>query len=379
MAKGATREHHGEAMNLNRRQRRKQRPGKMVAAEAQSRHRSSSRAVGSTPPLLLRCLCFLLLILPGTASAHEVRPAYLELRETEPGTYDVLWKVPARGDTMRLALHARFPADARTVGEPRGMFSNNAHIERWRIQRPGGLAGQTVTIEGLASTKVAALIRLTDRDGITQTLRATPEAPSLVITAAASPWQVSRTYLILGIEHILLGIDHLLFVLALVLLVKGWKKLVATITAFTIAHSITLAAATLGFVHVPGPPVEACIALSIVFVAAEIIRSRQGKPGLTERAPWVVAFTFGLLHGLGFAGALSEVGLPQHAIPLALLFFNVGVELGQLAFIVVVLGVAAAFSRVSLRTPAWGWRVAPYAIGSVAMFWVIERTIAFQS
>ena len=131
--------------------------------------------------------------------------------------------------------------------------------------------------------------------------------------------------------------------------------------------------------HVPGPPVEACIALSIVFVAAEIIRGRQGQPGLTERAPWVVAFTFGLLHGLGFAGALSEVGLPQHAIPLALLFFNVGVELGQLAFIAVVLAAARWFAVCVFAAPAWGWRVVPYAIGAVAMFWVIERTVAFGS
>ena len=158
---------------------------------------------------------------------------------------------------------------------------------------------------------------------------------------------------------------------------KGWKRLVGTITAFTVAHSITLAAATLGFVHVPGPPVEACIALSIVFVAAEIIRGRQGQPGLTERAPWVVAFTFGLLHGLGFAGALGEVGLPQQAIPLALLFFNVGVEIGQLVFIAVVLGPATAMLRLSGHVPAWGWRVVPYTIGSVAMFWTIQRTAAF--
>jgi hydrogenase/urease accessory protein HupE len=310
-------------------------------------------------------------------SAHEVRPAYLELRETAPGAYDVMWKVPARGDTMRLALYARFPEDARVVGEPRAMFSNNAHVERSRLERAGGLAGQTVTIEGLASTKVDALIRVIDRDGITQTLRATPDAPSVVITAAATPWQVSGTYLVLGIEHILLGIDHLLFVLALVLLVKGWKKLVATTTAFTIAHSITLALATLGIVHVPAPPVEACIALSIVFVAAEIIRSRQGRPCLTELAPWFVAFTFGLLHGLGFAGALSDVGLPQHAIPRALLFFNLGVELGQVAFVLVVLALSAAIRRLPLRSPSWGWRVAPYAIGSLAVFWVIERVAAY--
>jgi hypothetical protein len=165
-------------------------------------------------------------------------------------------------------------------------------------------------------------------------------------------------------------------VLALVLLVKGWKRLLGTITAFTIAHSITLALATLGFVNLPGPPVEACIALSIVFIATEIIHSRQGKPGLTERAPWVVAFIFGLLHGLGFAGALSEVGLPQQAIPLALLFFNVGVELGQIAFVGVVLGLIALLNRIPLKRPAWSWRIAPYAIGSIAAFWVIERTLA---
>src|SRR5262249_12325133 len=148
---------------------------------------------------------------------------------------------------------------------------------------------------------------------------------------------VASTYLFLGVEHIWSGVDHLLFVLALLLLVKGWKRLIGTITAFTVAHSITLAAATLGFVHVPGPPVEACIALSIVFVAAEIVRSRQGGPGVTERWPWVIAFTFGLLHGLGFASVLNEVGLPQNAIPVALLFFNVGVEVGQLLFIASVL------------------------------------------
>ena len=150
-----------------------------------------------------------------------------------------------------------------------------------------------------------------------------------------------------------------------------------TLTAFTLAHSFTLAAATLGFVHVPSPPVEACIALSIVFVVAEIIRSRQGQPGLTERVPWLIAFTFGLLHGLGFAGALSEVGLPQHAIPLALLFFNVGVELGQLAFVAAVLSIAVLARRLPIRARSWAWRVIPYTIGSMAMFWVIERTSAF--
>ncbi len=188
---------------------------------------------------------------------------------------------------------------------------------------------------------------------------------------------VAATYLGLGIEHILLGVDHLLFVLALLLLVRSWRRLIATITAFTVAHSITLAAATLGFVHVPIKPVETAIALSIVFVAAEIVHGREGRPGLAARWPWVVAFVFGLLHGLGFAGALSEVGLPDSAIPTALLFFNLGVELGQLAFVGAALAVIAASRQLRLPTPAWSWRLAPYGIGTVAMYWTIERVVAF--
>jgi hydrogenase/urease accessory protein HupE len=192
---------------------------------------------------------------------------------------------------------------------------------------------------------------------------------------------------VLGIEHILLGFDHLLFVLALLLIVEGTRRLIATVTAFTVAHSLTLAAASLGWLHVPGPPVEAIIALSIVFVAAEIIHVRRGQPSLTQRRPWVVAFTFGLLHGLGFARALAEVGLPPLAIPTALLFFNVGVELGQLLFIAAVLGLVAVgrrmtarlpeWSRLVVRLPEWSWLVPPYAIGSIAMFWVIERVTGF--
>ncbi len=193
------------------------------------------------------------------------------------------------------------------------------------------------------------LVRLERLDGTTQVTRLTPSAPSFVVEAAPRALQVARTYLVLGVEHILGGIDHLLFVLALLILVKGTRRLIATVTAFTVAHSLTLAGATLGFVHVPGPPVEAAIALSIVFVAAEIIHSRQGNAGLTERFPWVVAFTFGLLHGFGFASALNEVGLPQAAIPVALLFFNVGVEIGQLLFIAAVFAVIALARRIARR------------------------------
>jgi hydrogenase/urease accessory protein HupE len=181
----------------------------------------------------------------------------------------------------------------------------------------------------------------------------------------------------LGIEHILGGVDHLLFVLALLLIVRGGKAIILTVTAFTVAHSITLVAATLGWVHVPGPPVEAMIALSIVFVACEIVHGLQGRTGLTARAPWVIAFSFGLLHGFGFAGALAEVGLPQKAIPVALLTFNVGVEIGQLIFVGLALAIGSALSQLPALRSRWAENALSYAIGSVAMFWVIERVAAF--
>jgi hypothetical protein len=307
-----------------------------------------------------------------------VRPAYLELREAGPGLYDVLWKVPALGERVRLSLEVQFPEGTHTVSEPYGLFRGGAYIERWRVQHPDGLAGRRIEIEGLPATRIDTLVRLTEMRGATQTARATPDAPFVTLAAVASRWSVAGTYLGLGVEHILLGIDHLLFVLALLVLVKRYKKLAATITAFTIAHSLTLAAAALDLVRIPGAPVEACIALSIVFVAAEILRGGQGSAGAMARWPWLVAFTFGLLHGLGFAGALSDVGLPRHAIPLALLFFNLGVEIGQLLFVAAVLSVLALVPRFPLsRRPAWLPLSAPYAIGGVAMFWVIQRIAAF--
>lgn len=321
-------------------------------------------------------LVLLVLAFATGARAHEVRPAYLELIQTDATTFEVLWKVPARGD-LRLGLYVLLPQSCEIIGEPLGMFVDGAYIERSKIRHSAGLVGETLMIDGLSSTMTDVLVRIERLDGATQVARLLPESSSLVVEASPSGWSVSRTYFVLGVEHILLGIDHLLFVLALLLLVQGWRRIIGTITAFTVAHSVTLALATLGVVHVPGPPVEAIIALSIVFVASEIVRARRGAVGLAERWPWTVAFAFGLLHGLGFAGALSEVGLPQQAIPLALLFFNVGVEAGQLLFIA---GVAAAWSLVRaarVRMPRAVELVPPYAIGSVAMFWAIERVAAF--
>lgn len=333
------------------------------------------------------CSCAILSALCcSSVSAHEVRPAYLELRQTAAETYDVLWKVPARGDNMRLGIYVEFPSGTTKVTPPQTTFANDASTERWSVKRPSGLTGEEIQIDGLAATMTDVLVRIENLDHTTQVTRLTPSSPSLVVSAAPGTLEVCRTYLVLGVEHILFGIDHLLFVLTLLILVKGWRKLVGTITAFTVAHSITLAAATLGIVHVPGKPVEATIALSIVFVACEIVHRRSGRTGLTEAWPWVIAFTFGLLHGLGFAGALREVGLPQNAIPLALLFFNIGVELGQLLFIGPVMAVIAlavhAAEKLTRSNVApqfafkWCEAISAYAIGGVAMFWVIQRTAA---
>jgi hydrogenase/urease accessory protein HupE len=326
--------------------------------------------------VLVAALVFFSVIV-AEVRGHEVRPAYLELTQTSEDTFDVLWKVPARGEDLRFGLYLRLPPDSVDTTEPRGMFVGDAYIERWSIRHPTALVGSTIHVDGLKTTLTDVLVRIERSDGTTQVERLMPEHPLLVVQGSPTLRQVAWTYLVLGVEHILLGVDHLLFVLALLLLAKGWKRLVGTITAFTIAHSLSLAAATLGFVHVPGPPVEAVIALSIVFVAAEILHGRKGRAGVSARRPWIVAFTFGLLHGLGFAGALSEVGLPQQAIPLALLFFNVGVEVGQLLFIVSVALLIRLASQLPMRLPRSFEFVPPYAIGGVAMFWVIERVAAF--
>ncbi len=355
----------------------------------------------------------LLWILAGFAArAHEVRPAFLELTERAPGEFDVLWKVPALGGapiageelphadpppptpaaaassfmpcgcpaptTAQLAsgvlpIHPSLPRDARVIVPPVTERPYGAQVRRWTIATgPRGLDGWQVAVHGLEATMIDVLVRVSFLDGRVASRLLRPDSPSFVF-GPDSTGPAAAGYFTLGVEHILLGIDHLLFVLALLLIVRGPGLLVKTITAFTIAHSITLALATLGHVTLPAAPVEAVIALSIVFVAAEIIRSKRGQTGITERSPWLVAFVFGLLHGFGFAGALGEVGLPQNDIPLALLLFNVGVEAGQLAFVAIVLVLTAPVRRPSVQLPRWVTLAPPYAIGGVAMFWVIER------
>ena len=321
-------------------------------------------------------LAHLLVAVAGRVDAHEVRPGYLELRQTGPETFRVLWKVPARGD-LRLGIYARLPDRCEPLAPAVGSEAGGAFTERWTVACRGGLTGQRIVIDGLSATFTDVLVRLEGSDGTTQVARLTPSAPAFVVEAEPSRIRVAGTYLRLGVEHILGGIDHLLFVLALLIIVRGWGSLLKTITAFTLAHSVTLALAALGFVRVPSAPVEAVIALSILFLAAEIVHGRQGRPGLTEQFPWVVAFTFGLLHGFGFAGALMEIGLPEQSIPLALLFFNVGVELGQLLFIAVAVTIGAILRRIAVPWPVWAWRVPAYAIGTIAAFWTIQRVTAF--
>jgi hypothetical protein len=321
----------------------------------------------------------------GIVQAHEVRPGYLQIRQVDASTYDLLWKIPAKGD-RRLGLYVRLPGYCRN-SEATSSFAGGAYIERWRAVCDGGLEDGTIAIDGLAATRTDVLARVEYSSGRTQTVRLTPSQPEFKVMGTAGPAAVVRTYFKLGVEHILLGFDHLLFVLALLFLVAGWRRLVATITAFTMAHSLTLAAATFGWVQVPQAPVEAVIALSIMFVAVEILHHQKGKAGIATRKPWIVAFIFGLLHGLGFAGALREVGLPDDAIPLALAFFNVGVEAGQLLFVATVFLLFQLFGQLMNRHGAIAEhpslpgaavsRPASYVIGTLAAFWLIERTYGF--
>ena len=321
----------------------------------------------------------------GIVQAHEVRPGYLQIKQVDAINYHLLWKVPAKGD-QRLGLYVRLPEDCRnTVVKSR--FDGGAYIERWRATCGAGLKDGTIAIDGLEATRTDVLARVEHRNGQTQTVRLTPSRPEFKVTGTAGPAAVVRTYFKLGVEHILLGFDHLLFVLALLFLVQGRRRLLATITAFTLAHSLTLAAATFGWLQVPQAPVEAVIALSIMFVAVEVLHRHRGRTGIATRKPWIVALTFGLLHGLGFAGALRAVGLPDHAIPLALAFFNVGVEAGQLLFVAAVfLFFWLANQSMGRRAAAVGHsflpgtiltRAASYVIGTLAAFWLIERTYGF--
>jgi len=320
-------------------------------------------------------LLLFILLVSAKGWSHEVRPAYLQIIQTGINTYEVFWKVPSMGDAVP-KIHPVFPPFFTVEELKRPNQVPGSVIYSYKIFSEESLQGKILTIDGLNKTLIDALVNISYLNGEKVIFMLQPDKDTIVIPGKTTTIDVIKTYTKLGIEHILFGIDHLLFVLALIIITMGRWKIIKTITAFTIAHSITLSLAALGYVNFSPAPVEAVIALSIVFLAVEIIKLINGKQTLTSKKPWLVAFTFGLLHGFGFAGALSNIGLPQQDIPFALAFFNVGVELGQIAFVLVVLVIIKLLSF-KKDWPLFIRKVPAYAIGSLASFWMIERVLAF--
>jgi hydrogenase/urease accessory protein HupE len=310
------------------------------------------------------------------ARAHEVRPGYLELREGSPGRYDVLWKHPVRGE-VPIKLEPVFPAHCTLAGPGKQEMTLGALLTRATLECPGGLRGEILRIAGLEKTATDVLIRIHHADGVMETHLVRPASPSIVIGEAGGSGQRALAYLQLGVEHILMGVDHLLFVLGLLLIVRSRMMLFKTITSFTVAHSITLAMATLGYAQAPMLPLNAAIALSILFLGPEIVRAQRGGTSLTIRHPWVVAFAFGLLHGFGFATGLTTMGLPGTEIPVALLLFNLGVEVGQLSFVLFILLLARSFRTLEIRWTRWAHALPVYTVGTLGAYWTIQRTLLF--
>lgn len=323
------------------------------------------------------------LLAGGPARTHALDPGYLDLRQVGETTWRVMWRVPQSGGRP-LDLSPVLPEDC-TPRDPSGLkLAGTFFTSVWITTCPSGLQGGSIMVRGLEATLTDVLVRYELGPGVAEVQRLTPAEPAFTIPAPQGLRGVAVTYGTLGFSHILGGLDHLLFVFVLLLLVRDPWKLVGTVTAFTLAHSLTLAAATLGWIALPSPPVEAVVALSIMFLAAELVTPGGAGLRLTDRYPWSVAFAFGLLHGLGFAGALREIGLPQDDVAPALLFFNIGVETGQLLFIAIVLTVGALLARplpglvASIaRRGETGALVVGYGIGSISAAWLITRIAVF--
>jgi hypothetical protein len=314
----------------------------------------------------------LALAIAGAARAHELRPGYLELRESEPATYTLLWKRPTGGE-IEIQIAPVIPEGCRLATRDRQQLTPGAVVVRGTLACAGGLAGKTLRIDGLDTTVTDVLVRIQHADGRLESHLLRPATPSVTLGAVTSGLERALSYLQLGVQHILLGVDHLLFVLGLLLIVSDRWMLVKTVTAFTVAHSITLAIATLGYASAPLLPLNAAIALSILFLGPEIVRVWRGETSFTIRHPWVVAFAFGLLHGFGFASGLTAMGLPKTEIPLALLLFNLGVELGQIAFVILVILLERAFRTLEIRWPRLIAALPGYAVGSLGAYWTIQR------
>ena len=317
-------------------------------------------------------IALLVLCATGSALAHELQPGFLELREGATHDYQVMWKQPlSLGQPLRLT--PVFPERCQLSAPPAQETLPQAWVYRAPIRCPGGLAGQVLAIEGLEAFSTDVLVRIAHADGRVETHLLKPEAPSLTLSEGAQRTQ--WTYFVLGLEHIALGIDHLLFVLGLLLIVRARWMLLKTITSFTLAHSLTLALATLMQISVAAAPLNAAIALSILFLAPEVVRVWRGETSLTIRHPWLVAFLFGLLHGLGFASGLAALGLPAGEIPAALLLFNLGVEAGQLAFVALVFALGWSWRVLQVRWSDALLRLPAYTLGALGAYWTIQRSL----
>ena len=315
----------------------------------------------------------LLLALAAPVFAHESRPAYFEVKETAPGRYALLWRTPTLSG-MRLPIMLQLPEGVRDVTPPTVRQLVDSLVEQRVVELDGGLAGKRIDFVGLQATITDVLVRVELADGRESTTLVSASQPWVEIAAPQGTLGVLGSYVLHGIQHISLGADHLLFVLGLLLIVKDRWMLLKTVSAFTVAHSLTLALATFGWANAPVPPLNAAIALSILFLGPEVVRSWRGETSLTIRQPWLVAFLFGLLHGFGFAGALTSAGLPRADLPLALLGFNVGVEIGQVGFVLLVLALERSFRELEIRWPRWVQVLPGYAVGSLGAFWTLERT-----
>jgi hypothetical protein len=324
--------------------------------------------------------CFVVLILlAGVAlvpscTGHETRPAYLEIKESTANHFDVVWRTPVNAG-MRLPIVLQLPPDAKNVTAPTTQELTDSLLERRSIVAAGGLGGKRVDIVGLQGTITDVLVRVELLDGRNWTTIIHPSQAWFEVTPTQGKLATAGNFIVQGIRHISLGADHLLFLLGLLLIVKDRWMLLKTVTAFTVAHSITLAIATLGYASAPVVPLNAAIALSILFLGPEIVRSWRGETSFTIRHPWVVAFAFGLLHGFGFAGALISAGLPRTELPLALVSFNVGVEIGQVGFILLVLLLERSFRVLEVRWPRWIRVVPGYTVGSLGAFWTVQRIV----
>jgi hypothetical protein len=323
-----------------------------------------------------RLLALLLVLAASRAAAHPLAPALLELRELGGGRVGVTWKT-SRYSAPGVAMAPILPAACRAESAPTATVEADSVTQTWTVLcDPGGLVGARVGVSGLSEARVDALIRVTMADG--RLIRAIVRAasPLLTIPVRPQPLDVVRAYVVIGIEHILTGVDHLLFVAGLVLLVGAGMPLLRVLTAFIVGHSITLSLAGLDLLRVPSRPTELLIAVSVFWLAVELAREPAERPAWLRNRAWVMALALGLLHGFGFASALREVGLPQGEAALALCSFNVGIELGQLAFVALLLIATAALRAVRVTWPRWAQLIPLYTMGSLAAFWCLERAAA---